>query len=48
MPAQFVEEGRWRAPVNAVDVEFLVASGRIVIVQARPYVVRYGPGQTWR
>ncbi|WP_157070388.1 PEP/pyruvate-binding domain-containing protein [Sandaracinus amylolyticus] len=47
--AHFVggERPRWAAPVNAVDVEFLLAGGRIVIVQARPFVVRWGPGQTF-
>ncbi|WP_236517399.1 PEP/pyruvate-binding domain-containing protein [Sandaracinus amylolyticus] len=47
--AHFVggERPRWPQPVNAVDVEFLLAGGRIVIVQARPYVVRWGPGQTF-
>lgn len=45
--AHFVDQHRWAEPVNAVDVEFLLASGRIVIVQARPYVVRYGAGRTW-
>jgi rifampicin phosphotransferase len=39
---------RWPEPVNAVDVEFLLAEGRIVVVQARPYLVRYQEGQRWR
>lgn len=31
----------------AVDVEFLIANGHVVIVQARPFHVVYGPGQRW-
>ena len=38
---------RWPEPVNAVDIEFLIANGHVVIVQARPYHVVYGPGQGW-
>lgn len=38
---------RWGAGANAVDVEFLIANGQVVIVQARPFFVVYGPGQRW-
>jgi hypothetical protein len=38
---------KWRGPANAVDVEFLIAGEdrHVVILQARPYTVVYGPGQ---
>jgi len=38
---------RWRNRANAVDVEFLVAGAdrHVVVLQARPYQVRYGKGQ---
>jgi len=38
---------RWGRGVNAVDVEFLLAGddAHVVILQARPYTVKYGPGQ---
>jgi phosphoenolpyruvate synthase/pyruvate phosphate dikinase len=38
---------KWRGPANAVDVEFLIAGEdrHVVILQARPYTVTYGPGQ---
>jgi hypothetical protein len=38
---------RWRGPANAVDVEFLIAGEdrHVVILQARPFTVTYGPGQ---
>ncbi|HEY8993337.1 MAG TPA: PEP/pyruvate-binding domain-containing protein, partial [Lacunisphaera sp.] len=37
----------WKEPANAVDVEFLIAGEdrHIVILQARPYTITYGPGQ---
>ena len=40
---------RWPGEPNACDVEFLVAGAerRIVILQVRPYTVRWGPGQEW-
>ena len=40
---------RWPSGANACDVEFLVAGAdrHVVILQVRPYVVRWGPGQTW-
>ena len=38
---------RWQQRANAVDVEFLIAGGdrHVVVLQARPYQVRYGKGQ---
>jgi hypothetical protein len=38
---------RWSRAANAVDVEFLIAgaAGEVVILQARPYRVRYSEGQ---
>ena len=38
---------RWPGTANAVDVEFLLAGAdrHVVILQARPYTVTYGPGQ---
>lgn len=38
---------RWKGPANAVDVEFLIAGEdrHVVVLQARPYTVVYGPGQ---
>jgi hypothetical protein len=40
---------RWGGTVNAVDVEFLIAGDdrHVVILQARPFTVQYGPGQRW-
>lgn len=40
---------RWSGDANAVDVEFLVAGEdrHIVVLQARPYTVRWGEGQRW-
>jgi hypothetical protein len=40
---------RWPSGANACDVEFLVAGAdrRVVILQVRPYTVRWGPGQRW-
>ena len=40
---------RWTAGANAVDVEFLVAGEdrHVVVLQARPYTVRWGEGQRW-
>jgi hypothetical protein len=42
-------EPRWTGEPNAVDVEFLVAGEdrHIVVLQARPYTVRWGEGQRW-
>jgi hypothetical protein len=42
---------RWAGTgANACDVEFLIAGPErhVVIVQARPYTVVYGRGQTWQ
>lgn len=38
---------RWRGPANAVDVEFLIAGEdrHVVIVQARPFTVKYEGGR---
>ena len=38
---------RWHSRANAVDVEFLIAGEdrHVVVLQARPYRVRYGKGQ---
>ena len=38
---------RWGNGTNAADVEFLLAGddAHVVILQARPYTVKYGPGQ---
>jgi hypothetical protein len=40
---------RWSGDANACDVEFLIAGEdrHVVILQARPYTVRWGPGQGW-
>ena len=42
-------EPRWTGGANAVDVEFLIAGEdrHVVVLQARPYTVRWSEGQRW-